>query len=201
MRKLKLTQVMTSKLCDVLRKGANHEIAFRSVGICSATFYRWLALGEKGDPKFIEFSMRIRQAEAEGALAHLDNINKFSMNDWKCSAWLLERKWKYSKNTPYQEPSRDKEDLSRLSPSQLLQRNLGELREASKRALNTGSFQAFSALKRQELNCMKEMKLLLEEQGEKDEFSDLTDHQLLIEIEEMINSLPAVYRQKFYEGK
>ena len=48
---------------------------------------------------------------------------------------------------------------------------------------------------------MKEMKLLLEEQGEKDEFSDLTDHQLLIEIEEMINSLPAVYRQKFYEGK
>ena len=123
------------------------------------------------------------------------------MKDWKCSAWLLERKWRYRKDTPYEEPSQSKEDVLSLSPLEHLQKQLEELREASKKALNTGSFQAFSALKRQELNCMKELKLLLEEQGEQNEFDNYTDHQLLIEIEEMINSLPAVYRQKFYEGK
>ncbi len=198
---IRLTSELLDELCKTLETGATHKIAFGSIGLKSATFYRWLKLGEEGDERYITFFQRVRKSEAKGALSHLQTINTASRDDWKASAWVLERRWGYRRQGPTEERQIPVEKVGSLSPLEHLERQLSELREASRRALNTGSFQAFSALKRQELRCMFEMRSLKQEEKEKDQFSELSDHQLLTEIEDLINSLPPVLRQKIYEGK
>ena len=121
------------------------------------------------------------------------------MNDWRASGWLLERKWLYRKDSPEEGPAKveDKEPpkLSSISSKQILQNQYNEISKAAEGALKEGSYQAFAALKRQELKVALELRAEENKDGD-GLYSDLDDNQILIEIESLIAALPPVIKQK-----
>ena len=61
--------------------------------------------------------------------------------------------------------------------------------------MKEGSYQAFAALKRQELKVALELRAEENKDGD-GLYSDLDDNQILIEIESLIAALPPVIKQK-----
>lgn len=198
-RKKIISEAIINQLVSYLSSGATHVLACQAAGISKPTFYRWLSEGQKGNVTYKPFYNAVKKAEAEGALKHLQNIEKHSMNDWRASGWLLERKWRYRKDSPEEKPKQDEnKDLvkpSSISSKQILQNQYSEISKAAEGALKEGSYQAFAALKRQELKVALELRA--EENKEGDGlYSDLDDNQILIEIESILASLPPVIKQK-----
>ena len=154
-RKKKIDDDLIKKLSDALVSGASHKIACEAAGISQSSFYRWIKKAENGEEDYFPFLESIKGAESTGALKHLENIEKHSMNDWRASAWLLERRYKYTKEGVLEERPKLEEkqeiDQSILEPIELLKKQYIELNKAAQNALAIGSFQAYSALKRQEL--------------------------------------------------
>lgn len=105
-RKTLLNENRLNGIKTMLTAGAYVEDACRSVGIHRATFYNWiqrgniqrerLAAGLKVEPEenlFLEFLDTVEQADAEGIISHVMNIDNAAKNGtWQASAWILERK-------------------------------------------------------------------------------------------------------------
>ena len=198
-RKKIISEAIINQIVSYLSSGATHKLACQAAGIAKPTFYRWLQLAEQGNVTYKPFYEAVKKAEAEGALKHLQNIEKHSMNDWRASGWLLERKWHYRKDSPVEVPKEEEQkgppNLTSVSSKQILQNQYIEISKAAEGALKEGSYQAFAALKRQELKVALELRA--EENKEGDGlYSDLDDNQILIEIEGLIASLPPVIKQK-----
>ena len=198
-RKKIISEAIINQLVSYLSSGATHVLACQAAGIAKPTFYRWLQLGEGGNATYKPFYEAVKRAEAEGALKHLQNIEKHSMNDWRASGWLLERKWRYRKDSPEEAPKKEDDKqapkLSSVSSKQILQNQYIEISKAAEGALKEGSYQAFAALKRQELKVALELRAEENKDGD-GLYSDLDDNQILIEIESLIAALPPVIKQK-----
>jgi len=105
-RKTLLNQQRLEAITTMLRAGAYVDDACRSVGIHKATFYNWLQRGntqrerlnagleiEPKEQPFLEFLDAVEEADAEGIIGHVMNIDHAAKNGtWQASAWILERK-------------------------------------------------------------------------------------------------------------
>ena len=105
-RKTLLTPERLEAIQTMLRAGAYVDTACRSVGITTTTFYNWIQRGnvqrerlnagletEPDEKPFLEFLDAVEEADAEGIIGHLMNIDHAAKNGtWQASAWILERK-------------------------------------------------------------------------------------------------------------
>jgi hypothetical protein len=67
-RRSLLTEQVTAKVVEAIKGGAFDWVAAEAAGIGRRTFYDWLARGERGDRRYIEFVVRVRQARAEARI-------------------------------------------------------------------------------------------------------------------------------------
>ena len=105
-RKTLLNDKRLKAITTMLRAGAYVDDACQSVGISDRTFYNWANRGrvqeerieagleiEPDEEPFLQFLRSIREADAEGIIGHLMNIDNAAKNGtWQASAWILERK-------------------------------------------------------------------------------------------------------------
>ena len=105
-RKTLLTPERLEAIKTMLRAGAYVDDSCRAVGITKTTFYNWLQRGniqrerlnagleiEENESKFLDFLDAVEEADAEGIIGHLMNIDNAAKNGtWQASAWILERK-------------------------------------------------------------------------------------------------------------
>ena len=197
-RRCLLTKDRINKICEGIKKGLTYDMCAKYAGISPSSFYTWLRKGREGkEKKFIEFVSKLEQAEASGAAYHLDNITKNSRDDWKASAWILERRHNYTRYNSIQSQMKE-EKPSSTDPKEILADQITELKKAGAKALAMGSFQAYAALQRQQISAVLQLKQL--ESESVDDIDGATDEQILYEISSMILSLPPVLRQRL-EGQ
>lgn len=105
-RKTLLNPERQKAIITMLEAGGYVDEACQAVGIDESTYYNWLKRGKDEEdrinagiaptPKetpFFEFFKAVRQAQAEGIMSHLMNIDHHAKNGtWQASAWILERK-------------------------------------------------------------------------------------------------------------
>lgn len=91
-RPTKLSAEITAKVCDDLRAGHSVSSACASAGIHQASYFGWMARGEAGERRFVEFFDAVTQAKADGARQLEAVVRKSAMDDWRAAAWMLERR-------------------------------------------------------------------------------------------------------------
>lgn len=98
-RKLKLNDEVIKDLCNYISNGLTNKDACAICGIPEETFYSWLRDAENGTGNKshlqikIKLAQSLKKAEANFKAFHLTKIMKSSNEDWKASAWMLERKF------------------------------------------------------------------------------------------------------------
>jgi hypothetical protein len=106
-------QEIHDKLIEAIKCGAPHALACMFAGVSRRAFYRWMQFGRAvlakmedkaevtdKDEQYLEFYMKIKQAEAEMDLSTLrlikraaeDGSPKDSNAHWHAAAWLEERR-------------------------------------------------------------------------------------------------------------
>lgn len=104
MRPTKLNDELQSKIVELIRAGNYIETASACVGINKDTLYDWLKRGarekaktngkiDKKEEIYVRFSDAVEKAIAEAEARDVMIIANASKNDWKASAWRLERKF------------------------------------------------------------------------------------------------------------
>lgn len=91
-RPCKIDDLTAQRLIKAVAKGLPRDTAAKLASISPATFYRALRLGREGDPDFLEFAKRIKEAEAKGEQELVDLIRGHGKASWQACAWLLERR-------------------------------------------------------------------------------------------------------------
>lgn len=81
----KVRQPIIDKIVENIRLGAPLVVACSVAGISRATFSAW-----RTDDSSIDEQLKAAQGDFE--TAHLRNIRNHSAEDWKASAWVLERR-------------------------------------------------------------------------------------------------------------
>jgi len=202
-RRKKLNDERTKRIIQAIKLGATYQIAAENAGIARSTLYDWLRKGEKQTKGLYRtFLDTFKKAEAAAALAALANISRASQNgDWKASAWLLERRRNYSRDT--QHPTTDqiteekKEEPLTMSPLEIMTKQATNLRVAIAKAEKAESWQAYAALQRQLVNILLQIRQISSE--EDNTFDDLTDEQIIGEISTMVMTLPPVMKQRLVD--
>lgn len=96
-----LTPERKDRIISMIRQGVFIETACEANGIGKTTYYRWLERADDpaSDPKYREFRDATNTARAEAESRHVLRVEQASRNDWKASAWFLERSFptKYGK--------------------------------------------------------------------------------------------------------
>lgn len=107
-RPTKLTYDLIDQIAELVRNGNYIETASAVAGINKNSLYRWLKRGAREEerlaknPKlkgkieekiYVDFSNAVKKAMAESEADDLENIKKASREDWKASAWRLERRF------------------------------------------------------------------------------------------------------------
>ena len=106
-RPTKLTEERQGELCRYLRDGNAISTACALVGIGESTYHAWRERGtaelervkeghvncrvRKDERPFVEFLEATTRARAKGEQQHVKNIVTKSEEDWRASAWFLER--------------------------------------------------------------------------------------------------------------
>lgn len=102
-RKLRLTREVHATIVKHLRAGAFKRHAAEAAGVSYEALKDWLKRGSKGEKRFTEFFVDVRQAEAEDAIRNQAAITRAALvdRDWRAAAWSLERKYPdlYGRNT------------------------------------------------------------------------------------------------------
>lgn len=94
-RRPKFTPATIDKLCEHLKFGHFVKTACQLVGIAENTYYHWKRTAEKAKhPSRLQryFLQSIARAEAEGIDFHVKSLHKGAINDWRASAFYLERR-------------------------------------------------------------------------------------------------------------
>lgn len=147
-RPKKLTPKIKKAIIEAVERGNYVETAAALAGISKTTLYDWMKRGareadrldrfpdEEVDPNerpFMDFSNALTRAMAVAEDRDVQNIDKAALEDWKASAWRLERRnperWgkKESLNAKLEHSGKDggaietksKFDLSNLSDEEL----------------------------------------------------------------------------------
>ena len=101
----KLTVLLIEQICDLLISG--HSIARSAMisGVSESTIYRWLSIGKKSgaDEIYTQLVERVWEAIecSEFELLQSMRMAASEKENWRVSAWLLERRFpeKYGKRT------------------------------------------------------------------------------------------------------
>ena len=98
-RKTIYNEAIKNRIVEALVKGHFISEACSLAGISVDTFYRWYNLGVEGDQVYSEFSDAIDEAQAQAITDALTDIREAGRDDWRASAWFLERRSrKWAKN-------------------------------------------------------------------------------------------------------
>lgn len=193
-RKTKLTKATTQKFVEAIKMGCTYSLACQYAGITPATFYTWMQQGKINQSKNKqEFFNAIKKAEADGAMTNLQLIHKAGFDDWRASAWIMERRHQYIKTN--QVKIEEPEDTTQQSKTtkELLQQQQIDLLSASKQALTIGSFQAYASLQRQVMSVTLQLQALDLDSNELDTQSD---EELIETITTIVKQLPPILQQK-----
>jgi hypothetical protein len=87
----KFTPEVADTIITHVRAGNYFQTAARAAGVHRDTLYRWISWGEEGEPEFVEFHERLREAEA---LAEIDAVSKVreAKQGWQAHMTFLERR-------------------------------------------------------------------------------------------------------------
>jgi len=179
-----------------IKKGCTFKLAAEMGGVHEATLHRWMLQGKKAKHgKYHEFYLAVNKARAEQAQLMLGRIEKHSLKDWKACAWMLERVHGYHRDGIQDLRAKEPEQPEPVTTDlrQELNRQITELRKAMGQASGAQSWQAYAALQRQLLAVLQQIRTLDAEQTDE---VQMTDEQLLSEIQGAILSLPPVLRQR-----
>jgi hypothetical protein len=92
-RPTKLNREVMTKIINAIRTGCYMETAAFYAGASKQSLYEWLKKGNRGECDLcVEFLDAVNKALADAELTDVDNIRKHAANDWRASAWRLERK-------------------------------------------------------------------------------------------------------------
>lgn len=90
----KLTPRVKKAILTAIRLGLPYASAAAYAGIGIRTLRQWMRQGERGDaPELARFFQEMEEAQAKAEMYHMTNITGHAKQDWKASAWLLERRW------------------------------------------------------------------------------------------------------------
>ena len=89
----KLDPAVTQRIVDLMRAGNFIDVAATAAGVHRTTLHRWLRLGrEQKRGKYRKFAEAVDRAQAESESRDVALIAKAASEDWRASAWRLERK-------------------------------------------------------------------------------------------------------------
>jgi AcrR family transcriptional regulator len=93
-RPTKLTAARREKLLAAIRAGCHREQAARVAGVAPATFYRWVARGEReGRGPYRDFIDALREAEAEAEVQAVFVLRQaMGYDNWRAALAYLERR-------------------------------------------------------------------------------------------------------------
>ena len=186
------------KIVEALSKGVTYKQASEIAGINDQTLYRWLQKGRNREcPKCIKLADMVAQAESDRLITLLDTITGHAAKDWRAGAFILERRYGYTKdNNLHQIPTKPKETEIPESLEQLLKNQIADISKAMTKAQEKDSFQAYAALQRQLLTVVTQLKAIQDEEDQYNEFDNLTDEQILTLMEQSFLALPPILRQR-----
>jgi len=81
-RKTKLTPDVQTKIVAYVRAGAYDWVAAQACGIGSRTFFRWMELGEKGNPTYRQFWQEVCGAHAQARITAEMAVIKENPFNW-----------------------------------------------------------------------------------------------------------------------
>jgi transposase len=100
----KFTKGTQRAIVEALKAGEYAKVAAEAQGVDESTYYRWLQRGEaaakaadNGKPVdakelgYADFLVKVRRAEAEAEQAALRRVQ--GSEDWRATAWFLERRY------------------------------------------------------------------------------------------------------------
>lgn len=200
-RPSKFTKQRKERILEAIRAGCTYEVASDYAGITRSTLWAWIKKGELGkDKNYQTFLNEIKKAESEGCISLLGTIKQASLKDWKAGAWILERRYGYSRDgVKNSRPEKNTPEIP-SNTLEILRNQAKELKTALAKAEEAESWQAYSALQRQFLSVIQQIRQIEAEEGMSDEMEGLSDEQLLAEITGAIISLPPILRQRL-EGQ
>lgn len=114
-----------NKILRALRVGATLTVAAMSARIKPELLFDWLKKGDEGDPDYVEFYYAVMDAKSDHVLVCLERIHEAQEEDWRASAWSLERLYpdQYGKkiestqiNKPDNEPRKPYKSYGGISP-------------------------------------------------------------------------------------
>ena len=82
-----------SLLLQCISAGAPITHACKAAGIAYRTYRDWYNLGEKGDPRYVDFYERAVKADGEFVTSCVALIHRAANKEWTAAAWLLERRY------------------------------------------------------------------------------------------------------------
>lgn len=83
---------ISEPLIKLLKSGVPVVHACDAVGICPATYYDWIKLGERAKSgQYHEFYLNVKKARAEAIARNVAIIQKAAGHSWQAAAWWLER--------------------------------------------------------------------------------------------------------------
>ena len=92
-RPTKLTPEVRERIEKAIRAGSYAQVAARSAGISSSTYYRWLERGaEEKRGIYRDFADAVEQAEADAEVHAAAVIRKAMSDDWRAALAYLERR-------------------------------------------------------------------------------------------------------------
>ena len=91
-----ITPEMLRLASEAMRLGMTNDLASQYIGIGRTTFYRYLSRGknEKGTV-YRQFWDVISRGRAQCAAMQLARIQQAAQEDWRASAWIMERRFGY----------------------------------------------------------------------------------------------------------
>lgn len=117
---LGITPEVIERFAGGVRLGMSFELAAHRAGIGECTYYAWRRRGKaEPDSLYGELNRAVSAALADGAQRALENIDAAGSEDWRASAWILERRYGY---TPKQVLAGDPEAPLRLTITELVAR-------------------------------------------------------------------------------
>jgi hypothetical protein len=141
-RPSKLTGDLQGKLVEAIASGLPLKSAAAIAGICYETLNRWKKKGESQNagPEYRQFCHALEQANAAAMQYHLQNIAEKGKDDWRASAWILERRFRTDfgkdqieqSSNPLDDTTQDYEVLSRMRKQQANMGFLAQMAEMLK---------------------------------------------------------------------
>lgn len=98
-------KLVSEVVLNYLRDGMSLRDSCALAGVSRRRFHQWVSEDSA-------LSAQVKKARLDSKLVHVRNIRNHAQEDWKASAWLLERMFpkEFSKRTVIELPKRDSDD-------------------------------------------------------------------------------------------